>query len=690
MDRSITYAGALPQTTDGLNTNKFGMVGQAYQNRAILGTNTVVSGLACTPTSPTADLHVVIGVGSIYQMDPTDATAYGDLGTDNNNIVKQGILNTALILTITPPVTAGFSQVFLVQAILNDVDAGSMVLSYYNSIPNPVTGGPGIPFAGPAGSGTSNFTTRTCPCVIALKAGTAATTGTQATPTPDAGYVALFAVTVANGQTQITSPNIVQVPTAPFFPTLPSIPLNVLNNAWTYAGVDTGAANAYVITFQAGQAIPAAYVTGMEVSFKALVTNTGASTINVNGLGVVPIKRGNVVALAANDIISGSMIRLTFDGTNFQMTGYLGSGTNTNTVTSVGIPYIADSGAANALIGTYSPAITGGTQVAGLTLAIKLANTITGACTINVNGLGLKNVLTGDLQNPPNAVFVVGQILILEYDGTQYQIANTSSLTFRKPAANTQIFVNGAIGNDANDGVSNTSGHALATIGAGMLKAFGYAPSQFTITIVVEPGTYNEAVTTPLYAGPNVIIDGLSAASVTISSGNNSCIVVQGPNTLTVRNLTVVNNGVYPFHGFQSQNGATMNCASTVSLGLGGAAFYAANGATINPGIHTFSGSSYALWWAAFNGSVTFGGSSTVFTISTAIAVSGGSAFAGGGGSIFVSTLNGTPTFVNPSFVSGSKYFAGLNGTITAPLLGVNYFPGTVAGSFNQGGQVSF
>src|ERR1035437_7943320 len=133
MDRVIVYDGALPQTTDILNAGKFALVGQAYQNLATLGSNSAVAGLACSPTTPTADLHVSIGVGSIYQMDPTDAAAYGDLGTDNNNIVKQRILAPAQTLTIPPPGSSGFSQVFLVQAILNDVDAGQLVLSYYNS-----------------------------------------------------------------------------------------------------------------------------------------------------------------------------------------------------------------------------------------------------------------------------------------------------------------------------------------------------------------------------------------------------------------------------------------------------------------------------------------------------------------------------------------------------------------------------
>jgi hypothetical protein len=124
MDRVMVYDGALPQTTDILYTGKFGMVGQAYQNRALLGTSTVVAGLKCLPTSPTPDLHVTVDVGSIYQMDPTDAAAFADLGIDNTSIMKQGILNTAGVADHHAAGTAGFSQVYLVQAILNDVDAG--------------------------------------------------------------------------------------------------------------------------------------------------------------------------------------------------------------------------------------------------------------------------------------------------------------------------------------------------------------------------------------------------------------------------------------------------------------------------------------------------------------------------------------------------------------------------------------
>lgn len=684
MDRSIVYTGALPQTTDLLLTNKFAMVAQAFQNRALLGSSTAVAGLACTATTPTADLHVTVDVGSIYTMDPTDAAAYGDVGTDNTNIVKQGILAAPQVLTITPPATAGFSQVYLVQAILNDVDAGSMVLSYYNS------SNPAQPFAGPANSGASNYTIRGCNCVIALKAGSAASTGTQTTPSADAGYVGLYAITVANGQTQITSANIKQVASAPFFPTLPAVPIGVQNGTWVYAGQDTGAANAYVITFAAGQPIPTAYVAGMEVKFKAQTANTGASTVNVNGLGTVAIRRGNGVALSANDIVSGGLVTLTYDGTLFQMSNYLGAGATSNTNTTVSIPYVADTGTLNALIATYSPAITSGQQVAGLALTVKLANTITGACTVNVSGLGAKAVMTGDLANPPNGVYVAGEILLLIYDGTQYQIANTSSLTYRKPTANTTIYVNTSTGSDTlYDGTASTVGAGtsgpLKTIQKAVTVAFGYAPSQYTITIQVAAGTYNESVATPFYAGPNIVINGASTASVTVNSGAAHNFYVGGPNTLTVTNLTVQNDGVYPHTGFLSGSGASLNTSNTASNACN-IVWEASSNGTINVGSHTFNGSGYTLYYAAFGGSISLSGT---HTFSTPISVSLCSANASGIGAITVGAL----TYVNPSYVSGAKWRADFNGVIafngSSDGTGgaKSFFPGNSAGSTSSGGQ---
>lgn len=685
MDRVIVQVGALPQDTDILNTNLFALINDGFKNQALLGAATVVAGLAVTPTTPTASLQVNVATGVIFQMDEIDASAYGSLGTNTSNIMKQGILSTAQVLSITPPSTSGFSQVFLVEAILNDVDGGQEVESYYNSA------NPSQPFSGPANSGSSNFTIRQCKCVVALKAGTPASTGTQVAPTVDAGFVPLFTITVANGQTQITSGNIVQVPSAPFFPTIPQIPYQVQQGTYTYAGTDTGTANNYVIAFAAGQPIPAAYNVGMEVEFKALNASTGASQINVNGLGNVTIRRANGVATAANDIVSGQIVKLKYDGTFFQITNYIGAGTTSNTTTVTDIPYVADSGSAGAIIATYSPAITSLTD--GLYLAVKLANPLINGGTINVNGLGAKAIVLGDATPPPFNTFVAGMTVLLVYSTAlgKFQVANTSAgMFYLKPTSSYSIFVNTSTGSDTlfdgtSASVTGIGGQGpFKTIGKAMLAAFGYAPSQFMITIQVAAGTYNEVVTTPATAGPNVTINGASASSVIVSSGATASITVQGPNSLTVENLTIQNSGNSNTHGFVATNGATMFTSNCGSNGITGSVFSAVAGGTIFPGNHTFNGSCYSCFEAANNGTIYF--EAGTFTYSTSISVSFATVMAQTG----VVTYNANfsaPTFVNPGFVSGQKYDALLNGVINFGGLGISFLPGTVAGTSSTGGQ---
>lgn len=691
MHRVIVYPGALPQEEDILNSNKFAMLAEGFQNRAVLGSTTVVAGLSCTPTTPVADLHVTINVGSIFQMDPIDTTAYGDLGVDTvNNIMKMGTLDNAVILSIAPPLTAGFSQVYLIQVELQDVDAGQQVLSYYNSIDET------HPFSGPANSGASNFTIRNCNCTIGLKAGISATTGTQATPAPDVGFTGLFAITVSNGATQILSTNIVQLPTAPFFPTLPQVPYDVQQGHYIYAGQDTGAANAYVITFLAGQPVPTSYIAGMTVKFKAQTTNTGASTINVNGLGLVAVRRGNGIALAAADITSGGIVELTYDGTLFQMANYLGAGATTSSSTVVGIPYVVDTGTANSLIATYSPAITTPQQIAGLTIEIRLANNITGACVINVNGLGVKALTLGDGNNPPFNAFVTGEVLMLVYDGTKYQILDTSlAMFYIRPTANYTLFVNIATGSDSlYDGTSasivggTSSAGPFRTIQKAVNTAFNYAPSQFIITISIAAGTYTEAVATPAYAGPNLVIDGNVTASVIVSSGSSQSISVAGPNTLLVRNLTIQNSGVTGItHGFSASNGATITTQNTASNAIAGSVFLANNIGVVNLGNHNFNGSCSSCYFATVNGVIKLGGSQTFMT---SIAISSATCLAGQCGQVDMGfTLGGGPTFNNVSFANGAKYNATLNGVIVAGSIGgAGNIPGSVGGSTASGGQV--
>jgi hypothetical protein len=70
------------------------------------------------------------------------------------------------------------------------------------------------------------------------------------------------------------------------------------------------------------------YVAGAQYCFKANTTNTGAASLNLNGLGAKTIKKvqgGITTDLAANDIWAGQRVCAVYDGTNMQMTSQLGN-----------------------------------------------------------------------------------------------------------------------------------------------------------------------------------------------------------------------------------------------------------------------------------------------------------------------------------------------------------------------------
>ncbi len=82
-----------------------------------------------------------------------------------------------------------------------------------------------------------------------------------------------------------------------------------------------GTADALTLTLTPA---PASYTSNMSVSFKAASTNTGAATLNVNGLGATNLRKssgGSIVALSAGDIVSGAFYTAYYDGTNFVLEG---------------------------------------------------------------------------------------------------------------------------------------------------------------------------------------------------------------------------------------------------------------------------------------------------------------------------------------------------------------------------------
>jgi hypothetical protein len=329
VDRRFTYIGAIPQDIDILLTNKNAMISDGWVAQSIVGTSTLFSGLACTPTSPTT-LTVNVAPGCVFSQQNVDNSAYGSLSPDTTDqIVKIGIALSVQNFSCPAPSTVGYSVVYLIEAAFVETDTGAAVLPYYNAA------NPSMPWAGPNNTGASQNTIRQNECSVQLKAGVPATTGTQTTPAPDAGYTGLWAITVAYGQTTITSGNIAQIGGAPFISETLTQKLSQASADLRYAQITNvqNAAHIFANDTSVTQGIitaalnpaPTAYVKGMTVIINVANANAGISVINLNGLGYKGITTaGN--ALKGGEFIPGQNYIMSYDGTSFEINSSYGSG----------------------------------------------------------------------------------------------------------------------------------------------------------------------------------------------------------------------------------------------------------------------------------------------------------------------------------------------------------------------------
>jgi hypothetical protein len=309
LDRVIVYPASFPQDTDLLQTNQDTMIALGHLAQMVFGSAfTIADGLACNPTVP-ASLQVTVGTGALLSLEELEATAYGSLPADTtDSLMKLGINPTGLTsFTITPPTTAGDSINYLIEGTFEEFDTDSTVLPYFN------VAVPAQAFAGPNNNNISQNTLRRQVVELQLKAGTAAATGTQTTPAVDTGFVGLFVVTVAEGQTSITAGNITNFNPSSFL----AAKLSTL--AWRgNVAVDSGATNALSISLRPAPS----GLTEMEFApflVKVLDTNTGATTVNVNGLGATAAVTPNGSALAAGRITAGGIYEFVYNGTAFML-----------------------------------------------------------------------------------------------------------------------------------------------------------------------------------------------------------------------------------------------------------------------------------------------------------------------------------------------------------------------------------
>lgn len=114
-----------------------------------------------------------------------------------------------------------------------------------------------------------------------------------------------------------------------------------------------------------------AYAAGQVFRFVAAGANTGAATLNINGLGAKSITKNGASALSAGDISSGAVITVVYDGTRFQifLVVSLGSNTFTGLQTFAAGANIASATTVDLTAATGNcPRITGTTTTTALTM----------------------------------------------------------------------------------------------------------------------------------------------------------------------------------------------------------------------------------------------------------------------------------------------------------------------------------
>ncbi len=108
-------------------------------------------------------------------------------------------------------------------------------------------------------------------------------------------------------------PNDTDPPTAPIWTVDDIVDSQLVT---LYGGVDTGIANAYVLNFVSNFT---AYADGIAIFWIPSNTNTGPSTINVNGLGPVPIINQNGSPLYLGQLQANQFSLIIYKGTGFNL-----------------------------------------------------------------------------------------------------------------------------------------------------------------------------------------------------------------------------------------------------------------------------------------------------------------------------------------------------------------------------------
>jgi hypothetical protein len=328
-----------------------------------------------------------------------------------------------------------------------------------------------------------------------------------------------------------------------------------------------------------------AYAAGQLFYFIASGANTGAVTLNIDGLGAKNITRDGSTALAAGDINSGEIVVVIYDGTRFQMINAANSFGNTTingtlTVTgNTGLQANVSVTSALSVGGTF--AVTGAATL-GSTLAVTGKSDLPTVSTASANAAVA--VIT-DLSatgasitsaNVGTAVVTIGTVTNLT--ATSASVASVNAgVALLTTATVTNLTATGASIASANLGNAVISaltltGVSVASANVGVanitdLRAVGASVTSANLgTAVVTNGTVtNLTATSASVASVNAAVALLTTATVTTLTASGASIASANIGNLqfTAASIASINAGVAVI------NNLTATSASIASANVG-------------------------------------------------------------------------------------------------------------------------
>jgi hypothetical protein len=181
----------------------------------------------------------------------------------------------------------------------------------------------------------------------------------------------------------------------------------------------------------------------------------GSGTFQINTAGQ-PVVAGTVISSTAfnaltTDLANGLSTAITKDGqttvtANIPLAGFKVTGLGAATVGTDAAQYAQLQGGTDKLItvtgtdtltGSLTPILTA--YAAGNQFSFVVANTNTTAVTINIDGVGSKSITRTGSTALVAGDLIAGQVALIEYDGTRFQLLNANSFTNLNVSGNETI-----------------------------------------------------------------------------------------------------------------------------------------------------------------------------------------------------------------------------------------------------------